>query len=332
MCTWLALSCLGHQPLGSGALPNSQLLSRAGIQTDNTERVEEETNRQVSLESQLEATRGTGSDKRTGEKSQLFLAAAGLPCTVTQKLAQRIWDLDFIEMEEFLPSNRVVQALEVSGLAREGTVYQLPQSRKVTEITSWIRCFTLYVAVMSSRRPELVAPMVAHLHTVIKLEQSMGGLGWLQYDWRARKELCAAGSTTWGKQDPWQLLACLPHASTSLDPFDVIPQDLMSSQPPARGGAPVRGRTAGSSGLNQPGPPSRRGGLADSLTGHQRGAPLERSVFLPTVVLFAERPTMAGEGARRAIGETTKGDQNREYWTAKARQFDLARVLLVDNC
>ena len=208
----------GHQPLGSGALPNSQLLSRAGIQADNTERVEEETNRQVSLESQLEAIRGTGSDKKTGEKSQLFLAAAGLP-TVTQKLAQRIWDF---EMEEFLPSNRVVQALEVSGLAREGTVYQLPQSCKVTEIMSWIRCFTLYLAVMSSRRPELVAPMVAHLHTVIKLEQSMGGLGWLQYDWRARKELCAAGSTTWGKQDPRQLLACLPHASTSLDPLSPL--------------------------------------------------------------------------------------------------------------
>ena len=41
---------------------------------------------------------------------------------------------------------------------------------------------------------------------------------------------------------------------------------------------------------------------------------------------------MAEEGARRANGETTKGDQNRECWTAKARQFDLARVLLVDNC
>ena len=255
------------------------MLSRAGIQTDNTERVEEEINRQVSLESQLEATRGTGSDKKTGEKSQLFLAAAGLP-TVTQKLAQRIWDLDFIEMEEFLPSNRVVQALEVSGLAREGTVYQLPQSRKVTEITSWIRCFTLYVAVMSSRRPELVAPMVAHLHTVIKLEQSMGGLGWLQYDWRARKELCAAGSTTWGKQDPWQLLACLPHASTSLDPFDVIPQDLMSSQPPARGGTPVRGKTAGSSELNQPGPPSRRGGTCRLFNRALAGCPFgEECIF-----------------------------------------------------
>ena len=64
---------------------------------------------------------------------------------MSEKLAQRIWDLDFIEMEEFLPSNKTVQALEVSGLAREGTVFQVLQGRKVTDIMSWMRCFTLYI-------------------------------------------------------------------------------------------------------------------------------------------------------------------------------------------
>lgn len=67
--------------------------------------------------------------KKTEEKPQLFLAASGLP-TVSQKLAQRIWALDFIEMEEFLPANKTVQALEIAGPARDGTVYQSPQTRK----------------------------------------------------------------------------------------------------------------------------------------------------------------------------------------------------------
>ena len=61
-------------------------------------------------------------------------------------------------MEEFLPSNRTVQALEVSGLARDGTVLQVPQACRVADITSWIRCFRLYVAVMAKQKPDLVAP------------------------------------------------------------------------------------------------------------------------------------------------------------------------------
>ena len=65
-------------------------------------------------------------------KPQLFLATSGLP-TVPQKLAQRIWDMDFVEMEEFLPSNRTVQASEISGLARDGTIFQVPQARRVAD-------------------------------------------------------------------------------------------------------------------------------------------------------------------------------------------------------
>ena len=61
-------------------------------------------------------------DKPPDGKSQWFLAALGLP-TVPLKLAQRIWELDFVKMEEFLPSNRTVQALEISGVTKDGTVF-----------------------------------------------------------------------------------------------------------------------------------------------------------------------------------------------------------------
>ena len=45
------------------------------------------------------------------KKPQYFLAAPGLP-TITSKLAQQIWDLEFVEMEKFLPSNKAMEALE----------------------------------------------------------------------------------------------------------------------------------------------------------------------------------------------------------------------------
>ena len=71
------------------------------------------------------------------------------------------------------------------------------------------------MAVMVKQKQELVAQMIADLHTVMKVEQSVGDL---QYDWRTSKELCAA---EWGKQGPWKLLACIPHNSVVQDPFDV---------------------------------------------------------------------------------------------------------------
>jgi len=102
--------------------------------------------------------------------------------------------------------------------------------------------------------------MLAHLHTVIKVEQSVG-LAWLQYNWRTRKELCAAGSLAWGKQDPWQLLACIPHNSTAQDPFDVTPQDIRPRQPPASGSVAIQGMATGASGQNHPRTPGHRGGI-----------------------------------------------------------------------
>ena len=77
-------------------------------------------------------------------------------------------------------------------MTKDGTVLHVLQARRVADISTWTRCFSLYVAVMANRKPELVTQMIAHLHTVMKVEQSLGGLAWLQYDWRTRKELRAA--------------------------------------------------------------------------------------------------------------------------------------------
>ena len=130
-------------------------------------------------------------------------------------------------MEDFLPSNRTIQALE-SLEGASSLPGSLPQQQvcRVLDILTWIRCFTLYIAVMSQKMPELVPPMTAHLHTVMKLEQSVGDMSWFQYDWKARREMCAAGASTWGRCDPWQLLTCMPSSSEQVDPFDPLPQGL----------------------------------------------------------------------------------------------------------
>jgi len=142
--------------------------------------------------------------------------------------------------------------------------------------------------------------MLVHFHTVIKVEQSVGSLVWLQYDWRTRKELCAAGSLAWGKQDPWQLLACILHNSTAQDPFDVTPQDIRPRQPPPSGSVAIQGKATGASGQNHPGTPGRRGGSAGYSSGLQQDVLMGRSAYSLTTAQYAGEQTMVGEDAQKA--------------------------------
>ena len=100
----------------------------------------------------------------------------------------------------------------------------------MADIITWVRYFSLYLAVMAQKRANLVAPMVSHLHAVIKLHQSVRGMAWLQYDWKARREMSAEPSIAWSRRDPWQLLSCFPGTSATEDPFDV-PTWFPSSSP-----------------------------------------------------------------------------------------------------
>jgi hypothetical protein len=53
----------------------------------------------------------------------------------------------------------------------------------VLDIWTWTRCFTLYIAVVTKIRPEMVLVMVAHLHTVYKLQQrAPEATAWLKYN------------------------------------------------------------------------------------------------------------------------------------------------------
>ena len=153
-----------------------------------------------------------------------FLPAPGLP-TIPNKLAQKIWNLEFVEMEEFLPSNKTIQAMENPISMQEGIMGALQQlqqpNKRVVDILTWVRCFSLYIAVMAARHHDLVAPMTSHMHTVMRLQAMYGGMSWIQYDWQARREMNAEGAESWQKRDPWQLLSCLPGTITKADCFAI---------------------------------------------------------------------------------------------------------------
>ena len=172
--------------------------------------------------------------EKSDPKPSRYLVAKGLP-TLPTKLVDKVWNHDFVDMEEFLPSPRSLRIAEIGkpapslqetlvGAFNQVQAQQQHQrvQRQVKDILTWTRCFTLYIAVMVRRNIEIIPDMVAHLHTVIKLHQKAPGrLSWLEYDIQFRMEMAASKERTWANVDPWQYIACLPGPSMSRDPFDM---------------------------------------------------------------------------------------------------------------
>ena len=174
--------------------------------------------------------------EKSDPKPSRYLVAKGLP-TLPGKLVDKIWNLEYVDMEEFLPAPRSLRLAELGKPApslQESLVGAFNQmraqqqthkaQRQVRDIQTWTRCFTLYVAVMAKREgnTEIIPHMVAHLHTVMKLHQKAPGrLSWLEYDIQVRMEMAASKDRTWSNVDPWQYISCLPGPSSARDPFDL---------------------------------------------------------------------------------------------------------------
>jgi len=164
-------------------------------------------------------------------KPARYLVAKGLP-TLPTKLVEKVWNLEFVEMEEFLPTPRALRiaeqgnpasSLQESLIGALSHFQALPHHKsqwQVMDLDTWVRCFMLYMAVISKRAAEMVPSMVAHLHTVLCLHQ--GGpqqLAQLEYDIQFQMEMAALADRAWTCGDPWQYISCLPSQGRPADPF-----------------------------------------------------------------------------------------------------------------
>jgi hypothetical protein len=99
---------------------------------------------------------------------------------------------------------------------------QQHKSQRWVVVGTWTRCFTLYIAVPSKKAADMVPSMVAHLHTVLRLQQKASHqLAGSEYDIQFRMELAASADRAWTSGDPWQYVSCLPGPQPTNDPYEV---------------------------------------------------------------------------------------------------------------
>ena len=224
-------------PIGGiqiGTLPSAEVLSNLGLST-----ISPETRPSAGLATDpfaaimpfLSSFAGAEQKKAEGKPQQLI--AKGLP-TLPAKLVEKAQSLEFVEMEEFLPTPRSLRLAEqrklnpslqdalVGALTQFQASQQRRSQRRVLDILTWTRCFSLYIAVVAKAKAEMVPVMVAHLHTVYKLQRrAPEATAWLEYDVQFRMEAAASEDRVWNCTDPWQYLSCLPGPSAAEDPFEM---------------------------------------------------------------------------------------------------------------
>ena len=244
------------------------------------------------------STAGSPSDP-ADPKPTRYLTAKGLP-TLLMKVVQKVWNFEFVEMEDLLPAPRSLRLVEqgvASSSLQESLVGALNQfqaqqqhraKRRVTDIMTCVRCFSLYMAVLSKKEAGMVPSMVAHLHTVLRLHQRASSqLAWLEYDIQFRMELEASADRAWTSGDPWQYVACLAGQRTAEDPFDITEAEA-TKLPKGKGKRPAEHEgERGSSTLKQAAKRSRRA-VCRLFNTAPRGCPYGKEC------IFAHRCTSCG--------------------------------------
>ena len=193
-----------------GALPPADVIQNLGLSVFPTSRGNKQLDSGVgslaSIIPLLTSLPLGGDSREKGDaKSSRYLVAKGLP-TLPIKLVDRIWNLEYVDMEEFLPAPQSLRLAEqgkpVPSL-QESLVWAFNQfqairsqrtQRRVLDAITWMKCFTLYIAMMAKQRSDMVQCMVAHLHTVLKLHQK-ARRGWsmifnFAWRWQLKKTLC----------------------------------------------------------------------------------------------------------------------------------------------
>ncbi len=110
------------------------------------------------------------------------------------KLVNKIRRWEFIEMGELLPEFWVgpKEAEGDVGKEKRGR-----QSRKVTDVFTWLQCFGTYVAVLATHEPTVVPELMAYMGLIIRVSQDYEGLGWVRYDSAFRRQAALSGNKKW---------------------------------------------------------------------------------------------------------------------------------------
>ena len=120
---------------------------------------------------------------------------------IPTRLVEKIQSGQFVELAELLPDH--IGSLSGNpALDDEDKTSSKQTKRQVTTILEWVRCFSLYMAVIALKNPGKLPDLLGYQVLIVEARMEHEGDGWLGYDRRFRQMATAVPATTWAKIEP----------------------------------------------------------------------------------------------------------------------------------
>ena len=121
---------------------------------------------------------------------------------IPNKLAEKIWRKEFVEMDQLLPSRLGAPEPTLGDLV-VGEKKQ-KEKKSISSIQEWIVCFNAYAAVILQREPERSKDLLAYSSLIVKASWDFEGEAWLNYDKFFRRQAAAEPTrySCWGEIEP----------------------------------------------------------------------------------------------------------------------------------
>ena len=75
------------------------------------------------------------------------------------------------------------------------------QRRAISNIIEWVKCFSMYIAVVSSKQPHRVPDLLGYLTLIMESHMEHAGEGWIGYDRRFRQIAATKPNVVWAQID-----------------------------------------------------------------------------------------------------------------------------------
>ena len=71
--------------------------------------------------------------------------------------------------------------------------------REISDLLSWVQCFGIYIAVVTSKQPERMRQLMAYQTLMVREARRCGGKGWLAYDSYFRQQAVGDDKADWSR-------------------------------------------------------------------------------------------------------------------------------------
>ena len=125
--------------------------------------------------------------------------------SIPKRLQERMLRWEFVDLAEFRQRSAAEKTASEENtdklMVLPGFEVAHTKRKPVTDIITWVQCFSRYTAAMSQSYPECTPGFMSHMITVLKAYAEVEEPAWWEYDEAFREKMASTGNRSWKGMD-----------------------------------------------------------------------------------------------------------------------------------